>query len=258
MSISELAIIDPSANIDSGVEIGPWTIIGPNVNIGKGTKIGSHVVIKENTTLGTNNTVHQFASLGGDPQVKNYSHTPSFLEIGNDNTFHEYVTVSRGDIAGGCLTKIGNKNLFMTCAHVGHDCVIKDETIFVNNAAAAGHVEIEDFVVLGAFCAVHQFCKIGMHSFLSRGAMVTQDVVPYTMVVGNPPKVTGINKVGLARRGFSKDQISNISRCYKIIFRNNLTVSQAVASIGQEIDNIDNGMQAILNSLECSERGIVR
>ena len=258
MTISDQAIIDPTAEIDSGVEIGPWTHIGPRVRIGKDTKIGSHVVIKENTTMGANNVVHPFASIGGDPQVKAYTHHDSFLEIGDHNVFHEYATISRGDISGTGVTKIGNHNLFMACTHVAHDCIIHDSTIFVNNAAVAGHVEVQDFVVLGAYCAVHQFCHIGMHSFLSRGAMVAQDVVPYTMVVGNPPKVCGINKVGLSRRGFSKDQIANIMYCYKAIFRRQATLAEAIKAIEIEIPEPDASIKAILEGLRVSERGIVR
>jgi len=258
MSISQQAIIDPSAEIASGVEIGPWTHIGPGVRIGKNTKIGSHVVVKENTTMGEHNVVHSFASIGGDPQVRSYKHHESYLEIGDHNVFHEYATISRGDVSGTGVTKIGSHNLFMACTHVAHDCIIHDSTIFVNNAAVAGHVEVYDFVVLGAYCAVHQFCQIGKHSFLSRGAMVSQDVVPYTMVVGNPPKVCGINKVGLSRRGFSKEQIANIMFCYKAIFRKQATRAEAIASIEAEIPDPDASVLPILASLRASERGIVR
>lgn len=258
MTISKHAIIDSSAKIASGVEIGPWTHIGPGVCIGKNTKIGSHVVVKENTTMGEGNVVHSFASIGGDPQVKSYEHHASYLEIGDHNVFHEYATISRGDVSGSGITKIGNHNLFMACTHVAHDCIIHDSVIFVNNAAVAGHVEVHDFVVLGAYCAVHQFCQIGMHSFLSRGAMVSQDVVPYTMVVGNPPKVCGINKVGLSRRGFSKKQIADIMFCYKAIFRKQATLVEATAAIEAEISHPDRSVLPILESLRISERGIVR
>ena len=176
MSISELAIIDPSAHIAADVEIGPWSIIGPHVSIDTGSKIGPHVVVKENTRLGKGNTVHAFASIGGDPQVKQYDGADNFLEIGDNNVIHEYVTINRGDVSGEGVTKIGDRNLFMAYVHVAHDCVIANDCIFVNNAGMAGHVIVEDFVVLGAYCAVHQFCTLGAHSFLSRGAMIAQDV----------------------------------------------------------------------------------
>ena len=154
--------------------------------------------------------VHAFASIGGDPQVKQYDGADNFLEIGDNNVIHEYVTINRGDVSGEGVTKIGDRNLFMAYVHVAHDCVIANDCIFVNNAGMAGHVIVEDFVVLGAYCAVHQFCTLGAHSFLSRGAMIAQDVLPYSMIAGNPPAATGINKVGLARRGFSKADIADI------------------------------------------------
>lgn len=257
MLISPQAIIDSSAIIAADVLIGPWTVIGPNVTIGAGTKIGPHVVIKENTVIGNNNIIHPFASLGGDPQVKDYQQQQSYLEIGDENTFHEYVTVSRGDVSGNSITKIGNKNLFMACAHIAHDCDVANSCIFVNNSALAGHVTISDYVVVGGYCAVHQFCSIGGHSFLSRGAMVTQDVLPYMMVAGNPPVVSGINKVGLSRRGFSKELIAAIFKCYKIIFRSNLTVVEAIKAI-EAMPTHFVEIDAMKSMLLQSTRGVVR
>jgi UDP-N-acetylglucosamine acyltransferase len=257
-TVSEYAIIDPSAEIASDVVVGPWSKIGPNVKISSGTTIGSHVVIKENTVLGKNNVIHPFSSLGGDPQTKDYKHDQTFLEIGDSNVIHEYVTINRGDVCGNGITKIGGNNLFMAGVHVAHDCVVNNDCIFVNNAAIAGHVEVKNHAVLGAYCAVHQMCKIGSHSFLGRGAMVSQDVMPYTMVVGNPPSVNGINKIGLSRRGFSKESINEIMQCYKIIFRSNMTTAEAIDEINSVFPSCDDHVQIIIDMISSSARGVVR
>ena len=256
--ISEYAIIDPSAEIADDVSIGPWSKIGPNVKIASGTNVGSHVVIKENTTIGKGNVIHPFSSIGGDPQTKDYKHNQTFLEIGDNNVIHEYVTINRGDICGNGTTKIGSNNLFMACVHLAHDCIVNNDCVFVNNAAIAGHVEVKDHAVLGAYCAVHQFCQIGPHSFLGRGAMVSQDVMPYTMVVGNPPSVNGINKIGLSRRGFSKENINEIMQCYKIIFRSNMTTVEAIDEINSVFPDCDEHIQIIIDMISSSERGVVR
>lgn len=255
--ISNNCDIHKTASIGKNVSIGPFTVIGPNVVIGDDTCIGSHVVIKENTTIGKNNKIHQFASLGGDPQVRDYVNSGSYLEIGDNNTFHEYVTINRGDVSGKKLTIIGNNNLFMTCSHVGHDCVIRNNVILVNNSGLGGHVEVDDYATIGAHTVIHQFCKIGNHSFLSRFAFIAQDVLPFSMVVGSPAKVIGINKVGLERRGFTKDQVKDALRCNKIIFRQNLTTLDAIAKMKEEISSKDI-VDCYTSALESSERGITR
>lgn len=249
--------IHESAQIGENVVIGPFTVIGPNVIIGDNTKIGSNVVIKENTTLGKNNTIHPFASIGGDPQVINYSNKGSFLEIGDNNTFHENVTINRGDVSGNNLTKIGNNNLFMACVHVAHDCIVHNNTILVNNSVLAGHVILEDYAVVGANCGIHQFCRVGKHSFLARFVPIVKDVLPYTMIAGSPTKVMGVNKTGLARRGYTKEQIRDIMRCYKIIFRENLTTDEAIAKMKSEISQ-QNVVAELAGFLSNSSRGIVR
>ena len=257
MLIDKLTSIHSSAEIGENVSIGPWSTIGPNVKIGANTKIGPNVVIKENTTIGANNTIHQFASIGGDPQTKDYSGGESFLEIGDNNTFHENVTINRGDKAGNNLTKIGNNNLFMSYVHVAHDCIIKNNTIFVGYSGIAGHVEVDDYAIVGGYSAAHQFCKIGKHCLLTHAAIIIKDVVPFTIVSGNPAKLGGINKVGLSRRGYSKEEIRDILRCYRIIFRNNLTTEDAISTMKAEISS-ENVVEDITSSLANSTRGIVR
>ncbi|MEE3003642.1 MAG: acyl-ACP--UDP-N-acetylglucosamine O-acyltransferase [Pseudomonadota bacterium] len=257
MGISKQAQIHETAVIDESVTIGPWSVIGPNVKIGKGTKISSHVVIKENTTIGKNNTFHQFASIGSDPQVRDYKDQDSFLEIGDNNVFHESVTISRGDLSGSSITKIGNNNLFMTCSHVAHDCVIGNNVILVNYSAIGGHVVVEDFVTIGVYCSVHQFCTLGKHSFLARGGIVTKDVLPFTMVDCRENKAIGINKVGLTRRGFSKGQIKSIFQCYKIIARTDLLIKDAIIEMGNKVNDKDI-VNDFAKMLKNSERGVVK
>jgi UDP-N-acetylglucosamine acyltransferase len=255
--IDSKAIIDPSANIASDVCIGPYSVIGPNVEIGAGSWLGPHVVITRNTKLGRNNKIYQFASIGGDNQDKLADTTETYLEIGDNNIFHEFVTVNRGSIKENCVTKIGDDNFMMAYSHIGHDCIIGSNTIFANGATLAGHVNVGDAATIGAFCAIHQFCNIGAYSFVARGAMVVQDVLPYLMVAGNDPKASGLNKVGLTRNGFSKADIRIIFKAYKVIFRESNTVEQA-QKILVELAKECSAVQAFIDGLNLATRGIVR
>ncbi len=256
-TIDQRAIVDPSAKIASDVTIGPWSIIGPNVEIESGTQIGSHVVIKDNTKIGRNNKILQFASLGEAPQHINYRGEPTRLEIGDNNLIREFCTLNRGTVQGGGVTRIGNNNFIMSYVHVGHDCQIGNHIIFVNNASLSGHVHIDDYATIGGFVGVHQFCAVGAYSYVSRAAMVTQDVLPYTIVVGNNVTVSGINTVGLKRRGFSENTIRALRNAYSIIYRRGLTVKQALIELQGMVAEYPE-VQLFISGLQNSSRGIIR
>jgi len=251
------AIIDPTARLGKNVSVGPWSYIGPEVEIGEDSWIGSHVVIKGPARLGRRNKVFQFASLGDDPQDKKYAGEPTRLEIGDGNTFRECCTVNRGTEQGGGLTKIGDHNLFMAYTHVAHDCRIGDHVIFSNNASAAGHVGVGDYAILGGFVGVHQFCLVGAYSFLAGGSMVTKDVLPYVKVSGYPASVHGLNTIGLERLGFSSEVISRLRKAYRIIFRQNYTVPEAIDCLKESLEPSPE-LVLLMDFLSSSTRGIVR
>lgn len=255
--IDTRAIIDPAAKIADDVEIGPWSIIGPEVEIGAGTRIGPHVVIKGPTKIGCNNQFFQFSSIGEDSQDKKYTGEKTFLEIGDNNVFREFCSINRGTHQGGGITRIGNNNLFMACTHVAHDCIVGNHTIFSNHASAAGHVLVGDYAILSGFSGIHQFCIIGAHSFIAAGCMVTKDVLPYVLVDGSTATTRGLNTEGLKRRGFSAETLNTLRRAYKIIYRNGLTVAEAIEQL-QELTKECVEVKLMIDVLQQSQRGIVR
>lgn len=255
--IDARAIIDPSAKVADDVEVGPWSIVGPNVEIGAGTVIGPHVVIKGPTTIGKNNRIFQFASVGEDCQDKKYAGEPTTLVIGDNNTIREGVTIHRGTVQDKGETIIGSHNLFMANAHVAHDCVVGDNVIMANNVAVAGHVHVGDWAILGGFTAVHQFCHIGSHVMCGAGTVVLKDVPDYVMATGNPAKPHGINAEGLKRRGYSADALRELRRAYKVIYRQKLTVDQALDSL-KEMALKTPEVTPLITFLENSPRGIIR
>jgi UDP-N-acetylglucosamine acyltransferase len=255
--IDSRAIVAPSAKIAKDVQIGPWAIIGENVEIGAGSWIGPHVVIKENVKIGQNNKIYQFASIGEDPQHLNYKNESTWLEIGDNNTIREFCTFNRGTTQGGGVTRIGHHNFMMAYVHIAHDCQVGNHTIFVNNASLSGHVHVHDFATIGGFVGVHQFCTIGAYSFISIAAMVNKDVLPYVMVVGNSATVSGLNTVGLKRRGFTTKGISGLRKAYNIIYRQGLTVKQAIVELqGLITDHPE--VQLFIEGLQSSGRGVIR
>lgn len=255
--IDARAIIDPSAVIADDVEVGPWSIVGPNVEIAAGTVIGPHVVIKGPTTIGKNNRIFQFASVGEDCQDKKYAGEPTTLVIGDNNVIREGVTLHRGTIQDNGETIIGSHNLFMANAHVAHDCVIGDNIIMANNVAVAGHVHVGDWAILGGFTAVHQFCHIGSHVMCGAGTVVLKDVPDYVMTTGNPAKPHGINAEGLKRRGYSVDALRELRRAYKVIYRQKLTVEQALNEL-QKMALTTPEVTPLISFLKNSPRGIIR
>lgn len=255
--IDPRAIIDPTAELADNVEVGPWTIIGPDVKIGAGSVIASHVVIKGPTVMGENNKVYQFSSVGEDTPDLKYDGEPTRLVIGDNNVIREGVTIHRGTVQDRSETTIGNDNLFMAYAHIGHDSVIGNHTIFVNNAAVAGHVVVGDWAILAGFVLVHQFCQIGAHSFSGYGSHISKDVPAYITVSGQPAEAKTVNAEGLRRRGYSSQAITAIKRAYKVIYRQGLTLDEALEKLREQRGEFAE-LDLLIASMESSRRGIVR
>jgi len=255
--IDPRAVVSPAARLAADVSVGPFAVIGAGVEIGPRTIVGPHAVINGPTVLGADNHVFQFASIGDAPQDKKYRGEPTRLEIGDRNVFREYCTVNRGTTHDKGVTRIGHDNLLMACAHVAHDCVVGNNTVFANGAVLGGHVEIGDWVILGGLSAVHQFGKVGAHAFLAGGAMARQDVPPYVMVSGDPATPNAVNAEGLKRRGFSEEQIRSIREAYRIVYRSDLKLSEALerlAAAAAERPEI----RAFVDFIQSSKRSIVR
>ncbi len=251
------AIIDPAARIAEGVTIGPWTFIGPLVEIGPGCRIESHVVIKGPTKLGKNNRVFQFSTLGEDTPDLKYRGEPTTLTIGDNNIFREGVTIHRGTVQDRGDTLIGDNNLLMAYVHVGHDSVVGNNCILVNNAALAGHVVVNDWAILGGYTLVHQFCHVGQHAFTGMGSAVGKDIPAYVMVTGSPAQARSINMEGLKRRGFSKDDIAVLNKAFKTVYRRGLTLDDALIELHPMLSECPQ-LAPFIQSLENSSRGIVR
>ncbi|HET8832103.1 MAG TPA: acyl-ACP--UDP-N-acetylglucosamine O-acyltransferase [Casimicrobiaceae bacterium] len=258
-----MAMIHPTALVDAGakladdVDVGPYSIIGGDVSVGAGTRIGPHVVITGRTTLGARNRVFQFASIGDIPQDRKYGGEATTTTLGDDNVVREFVTIHAGTAQDRGATTIGNGNWFLAYTHVAHDCVVGDSTTFSNNAQIAGHVTIGDWVVLGAYAGVHQFCRIGAHAMLAAGAIVLQDVPPYVTAAGYPAKPAGTNSEGLRRRGFTAGDIATIKRAYKTLYRNGLSLEAARDAL--ELASRDAPLLApLVEFISGSARGIVR
>jgi UDP-N-acetylglucosamine acyltransferase len=255
--IHPTAIIDPRAELDSTVEVGAYTVIGSDVRIGSGTTVGSHVVIKGPTTIGSNNRIFQFSSLGEIPQDKKYDNEPTTLEIGDGNTIREFCTFNRGTAQDKGATRIGHNNWIMAYVHIAHDCQIGSNTIFANNSSLAGHVDVDDYAILGGFTLVHQFCKIGAHIITAVGSVVFKDIPPYVTAAGYDAKPHGINAEGLKRRGFAPDTITNLKRAYKTLYRNGLTLEEAKQQLRVQHEKCAE-IGILLDFLDASTRGIIR
>jgi len=251
------AIVDPSARVADDVEVGPWTLIGPEVEVGPGCKIESHVVIKGPTKIGAGNHIYQFSTIGeATPDLK-YRDEPTYLVIGDNNIIRENVTIHRGTVQDRSETTIGNSNLIMAYVHIGHDSVIGNHTILVNNTALAGHVKVGDWAILSGYTLVHQFCKIGAHSFSGMGTAIGKDVPAYVTVSGAPAEAKTINIEGLRRRGFSSEAISQLRRAFKIVYRQGLTLELAIQRLETMLSDTPE-VQVMIDSIRASERGIVR
>ena len=229
--IHPTAIIDPAAQLDASVRVGPYTVIGPHVRIGEGTEIGPHCVIEGHTTIGQDNRIFQFASLGAQPQDKKYAGEPTQLIIGDRNTIREFCTFNTGTAQDQGLTRVGNDNWIMAYVHIAHDCVVGDHTTMANNATLAGHVEVGDWATVGGLVGVLQRMRIGAHTMIGFASHVGKDIPPFMVVDGNPLAVRGVNLVGLRRRAFSDQRLSAIREMHKLIYRQGLAVEQARAAM---------------------------
>jgi len=255
--IDPLASVHPTAEFESGVRIGPYSVIGENVRIGRDTRIASHVVIGPWTTIGKKCNVFQFASVGAPPQDLGYKGEKTEVILGDNNVIREFVTIHRATTKAARKTVCGNNNLFMNYVHVAHDCFLGDDIIMANSATLAGHVTIEDHAIVGGIVAVHQFVRIGAYCIIGGLSAVSKDVPPYVLAVGNRARLYGLNKVGLRRKGFSVKDIDEIRHAYKIIFLSSLGIKDAIKTLHQEMpDSIH--AKRFLDFIERSKRGVTR
>ena len=255
--IHPTALIDPRAELADDVEVGAFAIIDAKVRIDSGTKIRSHAVLTGRTTIGKNNQIFQFTSIGEQPQDKKYNGEDTELIIGDNNTIRELCTFSRGSVQGGGATRIGSNNWIMACVHIAHDCILGDDIIMANNASLAGHVSVGDHAILSGYSLIHQFCTVGEHSFTSFASHVNQSIPPYVTVAGEKARVKGINSEGLKRRGFTTEQINQVRRAYKTIYRESLSLEEATAQLTEMAVNSPE-IQPLVDFLSSAERGIIR
>lgn len=260
--IHPTAIVDPAAELDTTVTVGPYCVVGPHVVIGAGTSLASHVVVQGRTRIGCDNRIHPFASLGGVPQDKKYAGEPTELHIGDRNTIREFCTFNLGTAQDAGVTRLGDDNWMMAYTHLAHDAQVGSHTIFANNAQVAGHVEVGDWVILGAYTAVHQFVKIGPHAMTGMGTVLLQDVPPYAMVSGNPCEARGvINQEGLRRRGFSATRIAAAKQMHRLIYRSGHTLDEArraIEALRGTNTEAASDIDAMLAFLARADRGLVR
>lgn len=257
VNIHPTAIIEPGAELGTDVSIGAYSVIGANVKIGDGTRVASQVVIEGHTQLGANNQVFSFTAIGGEPQSISYKGEPTRVKIGDNNVFRENITVNRGTMDDEGITVIGNDNLFMAYVHIAHDCRLGSDLLFSNNASLAGHARVGDYVVLAGYTLVHQFVRIGEHSFCGVNTYCTLDVPPFMLVAGNKAITHGINIRGLRRRGVEKDTILELKRAYKTIYRSGHTMTHALDELaGQDWQSAQ--VQQLIDFIRDSRRGVIR
>ena len=255
--IHPTALIDDSAELADDIIIGPYCVIGADVKIAKGCELKSHVVIGPYTELGEHNVIYPFACLGEAPQDKKFSDEKTYLKIGDNNTIREYVTMNRGTVDDRKVTEVGDDNWIMAYVHIAHDCVVGDHTIMANGTTLAGHVHVGDYVILGGFTKVHQFCRIGAHAFTAMDTAMQKDVPPFVMAHGSPAKPRAINFEGLKRRGFSKERIRAIKKAYKSIYQSELNLTDALVLMEDlMVDYEDVGM--MVDFIKASKRSIIR
>jgi UDP-N-acetylglucosamine acyltransferase len=260
-NIHASAIIAPGAELHESVTVGPYSVIGAHVKVGEGTHIGPHCVIDGRTTIGRDNRIFQFASLGGAPQDKKYAGEPTELHIGNGNTIREFCTFNLGTAQAGGVTRLGDDNWMMAYTHLAHDCQVGNKTIFANNAQIAGHVEVGDWVILGAFTAVHQFVKIGAHAMTAMGTILLQDVPPFSMISGNPAQARTFNLEGLKRRGFSGERLAAVKQMHRLLYRQGHPVEEArvaIQALAGTMPEAADDIAMMAAFLARADRGIVR
>jgi UDP-N-acetylglucosamine acyltransferase len=262
-AIHATALVDPAAELDSSVTVGPYTVIGPHVRIGAGTTVGPHCVLEGHTTIGCDNRIFQFASLGAIPQDKKYAGEPCELVIGNRNTIREFCTFNIGSPGDAGITRVGDDNWLMAYVHLAHDCQVGNNTIFANNSQLAGHVHVGDWAILGGFTVVHQFVRIGAHSMTAMCSLLFADLPPFVMCQGQPAAARSMNFEGLRRRGFSPERISAVKAMHKALYRDDLTLQVArerIESLSQSSPEAAPDVQMMVSFLDqvSTQRGIVR
>jgi UDP-N-acetylglucosamine acyltransferase len=255
--IHPTAIVDSKADIDSNVEVGPYSIIGANVHIGSGTVVGPHVVIQPHVEIGPDCQIFQYASIGAVPQALKFQGEKTYVKIGRGTVIREFVTVNRGTGFGGEITVVGEENFLMAYVHIAHDCKIGRNVILANNATLAGHIVIEDFVTVGGLVAIHQFVRIGNYAYIGGKSAVVKDIPPYVIAAGDRAKLHGLNSVGLKRHGFSQETLSSLKKAYRIIFRIGLTLNEAIERVKAEVEQIPE-VSDLIQFIKSSERGITR
>ncbi|MGA9965875.1 MAG: acyl-ACP--UDP-N-acetylglucosamine O-acyltransferase [Terriglobales bacterium] len=258
MKAHPTAIVDPGAKVHSSCKIGPYCVIGPEVELGERCHLVSHVAIEGPTKIGADNAFFPFCSIGMAPQDLTYAGEPTRLEIGEHNTIREFVTINRGTVKGGGLTRVGNHILVMAYTHIAHDCVIGDHVILANAATLGGHVTVEEWATVGALCPVHHFIRIGAHSFVGGGTTITRDVLPFSKTsAARDVQAYGLNAIGLERRGFSKERIRKIHHAYKVLLASKLNTSQALEKLKAEADRGED-VEMLIRFIEQSERGVIK
>ena len=252
------AIVSLEAKIGAGVEVGAFAVVGAGVEFGEGCVLHPHAVVNGPSKFGAKNVFHSFCVIGGDPQDYTFGGERVGLEAGDGNTYREYVTISRGTAKGGGITRIGNNNFFLAYSHVGHDCQIGSNTLFVNGATLAGHVTVEDFVTIGAFSPVHQFCRLGRYAYIGASTVITQDVLPFSLIVTErETRCFGPNTIGLERKGFSSDRIRTLEKAFRLLVRSRKNTTQALEEMRRELGNSDD-VKEMIEFVEKAERGIVK
>jgi UDP-N-acetylglucosamine acyltransferase len=258
MSVHSTAIVDSRAKVPASCKVGAYCVIGADVELGERCHLISHVTIEGPTQIGADNAFFPFCAIGMAPQDTTYNGEPTRLEIGDHNEIRECVTINRGTVKGGAVTRVGSHVLVMAYAHVGHDSVVADHAMLVNGATLAGHVSVEEWAVVGALCAVHQFVRVGAHSYIGAGAMITQDVLPFSVTAAaRETHAYEINRVGLERRGFSKERIAKIQHAYKILLASKMNTSQALDKLKSE-DARGEDVDMLVRFIETSERGVIK
>ena len=256
-NIHSTAIIEDGADIHTSVKIGPYSIIKKNVSIGENTIIGSHVVIDGVTTIGKNNHIFSHNSIGQAPQDKKYNKEETKLRIGDSNTIREFCTINTGTVQDNGITQIGSNNWIMAYVHIAHDCIVGDNTVFANNVGISGHVQVGDWAILGGYAGVNQFLKIGSHAMVGAMTHITNDIPAFMIVSGRPATVRSINAIGLERRGLDKETIVDLREAYKIIYKRNYSLQEAIDQLKAMREGCET-MQVLIDSLESSEKGIHR
>jgi len=251
------AIVDRKAKLAGGVSVGPYSIIGPHVEVGEDTWVGPHVVLDGHTRIGKRNRIYQFASIGAPPQDKKYAGEPTRLEIGDDNTIREYVTMNRGTVQDAGVTRVGSDNWIMAYVHFAHDVIVGSKTIFANCCQLAGHVTVGDWAIFGATTLVHQFVHIGAHSHTGMGTYLAQDLPPFVTAAGNMARPYGINSKGLQRRGFTPETIEGLKRAYRTLYRKGLSLEEAKRALESQVAACP-PVRELLDFLSKSERGFIR